>query len=141
MGNWTKVQIVGTCDAHEVHRLRGLIGVPYDDPGWSCLSFNGGLAGLPNWGGVKIDAVGNLAERGYSEESIAEHARKLAFACPSLELKIHVGGDYESSDVISTVTVSKDEATVGEAEIDSLPNAPPGQAQANMMAQMTGQLT
>ena len=141
MGNWTKVQIIGTCAAGEVGRLRNWIGMSYEDSRWSCLCHTGGFSGLPNWGDAKINAVGNLAERGYSIKAIAVHATKLLLICPSLRIKIHVGGDYESSECVATINAHDPSAIIGDPEIETLPEPPPGQAMANTQAQITGQLS
>lgn len=130
MGNWRTVQIVGTCDAKEVDALRAACAYSYDDPdtmgNFHCLSFNPtrpGLCGLGSWPGESMDASGNLAERNYGVEDVAETLRELVKVAPSLEVKVHCGGDYEGSECIATVTASNGSVEIGDPEVERVRGA------------------
>lgn len=135
MGNWRRVNVVGTCDESEVPRLRGLIGVPFGDGRWDCMC-GGGICGLPNWGDRTFDAVGNLAERDYGPDSVKNHLEALAKECPSLTVKVHCGSDWEESPCIATVTLADGKSTVGTPEIKNVRDTPADQMQGHMLQQL-----
>jgi hypothetical protein len=122
MGNWRRVQIVGTCDAKDVPSLREALTVGRNFENFLCLSSTGGICGLPNWAAENIDVVGNLAERGYDEESVEEALVTLKVIAPSLAVRIHVGGENESADCIATVVLANGETRILPVpDIDSVP--------------------
>ena len=137
MGNWMTVQIIGSCAKDDVPALTKE--VKYDlhdiniDQEFYCLTSCGGLCGLPLWPAEAINAVGNCAERDYTPESVKSNLEAFAKIAPSLEVKVHCGGDYETKEVIATVTLEKGKATIGKPEIENLPNPPEGQMAANLM--------
>lgn len=137
MGNWRRVQIIGTCDWREVPKLRQAIMMPRDYLRLHCL-MNGGLAGLPLWAGQDINAIGNLAERDYTPQDVADTLVELVRIAPSLTVKVHCGADYEASQCIATVTLADGAATVGEAEIEEIPDIPEGQMKVSFLAQLLG---
>jgi hypothetical protein len=96
-----------------------------------CLC-NGGMAGLPMWAMENISVVGNLAERGYGEESVAETLEDIAKTVPDLAVKVHLGGDYETSECVATIALENGKASVGPPEREKIPDTPE--------AQMTGHL-
>lgn len=78
------------------------------------------LCGLGRWvpaSGGDINAVGNLSERNYDVDSVASTLRDLAVVAPSLRLKVHCGGSYESTECVATVTVQDQVVTVGDPEV------------------------
>ncbi len=105
MGNWRTVTITGTCDQEHVAALRKAL-----DPGRDYSNFHplvcGGIAGLPNWAATSFNVTGNLAERGYDAEDVAEtFTEKLLPVAPSLTCKVHVGDNNEAANCIATVKV------------------------------------
>ncbi len=118
MGNWMTVHIIGTCDVSDVPALRNDLDPGADYSNFHPLCNTRGLCGLGDWAATKIDRIGNLAERDYSVESVAETLGKLAWAAPSLAVKIHCGGDYESTKCVATITLKGKEVTIGDPEVE-----------------------
>jgi hypothetical protein len=109
MGNWRTARIIGTCAVDQV-----------------------------DWTGAAFDRTGNLAERGYDEKRVAEHLEQLAKAAPSLRCKVHLGGDYESKDVVSLISLEGGKATIGPpGDVTSL-EIPEDQMQSNLLSAMFG---
>lgn len=50
MGNWRRVEIVGTCDQSDVEPLRQALDPGRNYENFHCL-VSGGLCGLKNWAG------------------------------------------------------------------------------------------
>ena len=102
MGNWRTVNITGTMTAADASALRARLAYTYErgDPGmdnFGPLSFSiesPGLCGLGDWPAGQVSRCGNLAERDYSPEDVAEELRKLVHIAPSMLLKVHCGGDW-----------------------------------------------
>lgn len=127
MGNWMTVWITGTCSPTEVAALRQELILDYksEEPKeLHCLDYTGGLAGLPNWAAETITAVGNLAERGFVPESIVYELERLALTAPSLAVRVHCGGDYESPECVATVVLENGKATIKKPEIATIPGIP-----------------
>lgn len=121
MGNWRRVQIVGTCDSTEVAALRKAITMDTRNlKDFHCL-LNAGMAGLPNWAAKEISAVGNLAERDYEPEHVRRTLEQLATVVPSLNVVVHCGGDYEDDTCIASVVLVHGKATVEPPRIEQLP--------------------
>lgn len=136
MGNWRRVQIVGTCGSQDVAALKAAITVDRDYTNFYCLSHTSGICGLPMWASTEINAVGNLAERGYDAESIAEALEEIAQKVPSLAVKVHVGNDYEADDCIATVQLVNGETTVLDPEVQTIPELSKSQMNTNLMSQL-----
>jgi len=137
MGNWRRVQIIGTCDSADVPKLREALKPTDDYSNWHCL-MNGGLCGLPPWASEQINVVGNLAERDYTPHSVAETLLKLLGIAPSLDVKVHCGGDYESDTCINTVTArSAPLVAVLEPEVATIPEISADQMNGNLFEQLT----
>ena len=127
MGNWRTVTITGSIGVQDVAAARRYIELGNDPANWGgfhCLCWPGpSLCGLGRWippAGGKIRAVGNLAERNYDINDVAEALRHMVTLAPSLELKVHCGGDYESDTCVATVTVHAGEVSVGPAEVPTV---------------------
>lgn len=123
MGNWRTVRIIGTCDSSEVDKLREAIKWDYrgnNNPPFHCLSNATSLCGLNDWPDETINREGNLAERGYDVEDVAKTLEKLLLIAPSLNIKIHCGGEYESTEVIATIICANGKVEIKEPEINSL---------------------
>ena len=137
MGNWTTVNMIGTCDAKDLPALRDHINIGNDWDKFHCLCNTGGLCGLGSWPAENINATGNLAERDYDSEDIAEKLKEIVIEVPSLKLKVHVGGDYESSDCVATVNCVDGKVTIDAAEVKKLSVIPEGQITDNLMAALS----
>ena len=107
MGNWTTVKIEGTCSKEDLPALKGAINTGDDWDSFHCLSNSGGIFGLGDWSDTEINVVGNLAERDYSKQDVEKQLKVLLRLAPSLEVNIHIGGDYEDRKCVATV-VCKD---------------------------------
>ena len=122
MGNWRTVVLTGTVDESEVEALRDRVTYTDDDyNNFGPLSYNSkrpSIFGLCDWVAPTIVAGGNLAERDYSVKSVADILTKLVAIAPSLNLKVHCGGDWESEQCIATITVEHGTVTIGGPEID-----------------------
>jgi hypothetical protein len=137
MGNWRTVTIIGTIDPAEAQAARDFIDVGPVEQGWDrfhCLAYYGpSLCGLGQWipeGGGQFQAVGNLSERNYGVDDVRDVLIDLVAVAPSLELKVHCGGEYESEDCIATVTVHNGDVRVGDPEVDKV-----GQGMSELVAQ------
>lgn len=115
------VTIEGHIGPEDADAARAFIETGEDWGRFHCLCYYGpSLSGLGQWipqGGGRIHAVGNLSERGYDTADIASTLVDLMAVAPSLELKVHCGGDYESTECVATVTAFGGVASVGVPEI------------------------
>lgn len=118
MGNWMKIKIEGSCEAKDVASLEKALDSGKDFENLHCLSSTRGPLSLPMWAAKEINVVGNLAERDYTVEDVANQLKRLAEVAPSLKVKIHCGGEFESPDCIATITLKGGEASIGEPEIE-----------------------
>jgi len=91
----------------------------YDN--FNCLTITNGLCGLGNWVKPVVNAVGNLAERNYTVESVANVLKLIAEKWDGVELTIHVGGDYESDECIATVILKNGKVDILPPQIEKLP--------------------
>lgn len=139
MGNWRTVTIIGTCSQEDVRRLADAIEVDADYANFHCLSAAGGLCGLPSWAATTIHVTGNLAERDYSVEAVAEQLKLLAWAAPSLAVKVHCGGDYEDTVCVATITVKHKDVAIGPPEVDGIEAIPEGQMVRSLYAALQRQ--
>lgn len=136
MGNWTTVNITGTCEKEDVQALSDEINAHKQNDDWDkfhCLCNTGGLAGLGDWSGETISAVGNLAERDYSADSVAEKLSEIVKSVPSLDVVVNVGGDYESLDCIASVVCKDGKVTIEEPRVERLHEISETQVHANLM--------
>jgi hypothetical protein len=137
MGNWHRAWITGTCAEAEVEPLRDAINCDYrneDSLGdkFGALAFTGGLAGVGMWPAKVINAVGNTGERNMGAASIARHLEKLVKVAPSLKVKVHVGGDRETSVCVATVHCEGEKISVQGPEIPELPEISETQLAGNL---------
>lgn len=127
MGNWRTVNITGTMrpeDALALCRLldtAGTFGTGHEvwDAPYACLSFDTlrpGLCGIGRWPAARTDAAGNLAERDFTVEDVADALRALVHVAPSMLLKVHCGGDWESDECVATISVGEGLVVVGKPE-------------------------
>jgi hypothetical protein len=139
MGNWRRVWIVGQIPAGEVGPLRAALadapGASEEWPEWHCLTIGEGLCGLGEWPAEVVNAVGNLHERDFSPEDVRDACELYVLpAAPGATLRVHCGGDWESSGCVGTVTVANGRATLGAPEIPSLPEIPETQIAGRLFA-------
>jgi hypothetical protein len=120
MGNWRTVNLRGTLATEDVAAVREFIAVPADYSRFHCLSATNGLAGLGQWATEEIHADGNLAERDYGPEDVADTLREIVAFAPSLTLKVHCGNDYEDKTCVATVTVADGVVSVGDPERETV---------------------
>lgn len=103
MGNWRTVEIIGECDPGEVAALRAAIDPGEDYKNFHCLSGGEGLCGLGWWAAARINRTGNLAERDYTPGDVQETLTNIVKTVPSLRVKVHCGGERESTECVGTV--------------------------------------
>jgi|SRR5690606_6725125 hypothetical protein len=127
MGNWRTVHIDGSIDQSQVDAARKACLHDWesnaDDQPYHALSYSKtpSLCGLHEWPATRINVVGNCAERDYSVEDVAEALREVQKAAPSLQAKVHCGGDYENKACVATITVAAGQVTVGTPEVREIP--------------------
>jgi len=135
MGNWMTVHVVGTCAQNEVASLADELHLDSrredDRYPFHCLCDTGGMCGLGYWAAPKIDRIGNLAERDYTVEDVARQLEKIAKRVPSLTLKVHCGGDYESKRCVATITLALGKAIIGPPEVEEVGEIPVEQMNEN----------
>lgn len=120
MGNWMTVSLRGTLSAADLDAAHEFVHCKDDYSNFHPLCAVQGLAGLGQWAAEEIYADGNLSERGYGTDDIAATLREMVKVAPSLALKVHCGGDYESKECVATVTVADGEVIVGQPEVASV---------------------
>lgn len=146
MGNWRTVNVTGTMSAEDAQALREYLGYPgywhsdrYDHPAWKHfgpLSFcrdQPSLAGIGDWPAPEVNRAGNLAERGYSVEDVAETLRDLLGIAGTMLLTVHCGGDYETLDCVATIRVGEGIAAVGKPEVERLQSMSDEQMELNVI--------
>lgn len=149
MGNWRTVNIVGTMTPQDADALRTHLGYSgywhrnrTEDPAWKRfgpLSFcrdQPSLCGVNDWPAPVMDRAGNLAERDYSVQDVAETLRELLAVAPSMALKVHCGGEWESALCVATVGVGGGAVMVGAAEVERLRSMSDEQVELNFLRAM-----
>ena len=135
MGNWTTVHIKGTCKNKDIQKLKKAL-----DPGKNYENFHclvcGGICGLPNWARESIDVVGNLAERDYSSNDVANQLKELSKIAPSLSVDIHCGGDYESKDCVNTIRLKNGKIKILPPQEKQIPEISLENMKANLLDQL-----
>jgi hypothetical protein len=134
VGNWRTVNINGTITNDEdLRRAHEFLTPDADYSNWTCLSYQDGLAGLGRWAAPRIRACGNLSERDYSVDDVAEALNGLVdhigrVTC-TFRAKVHCGGDWEDERCVATVTVAYGGAgtivTIGPPEVARVETASP----------------
>jgi hypothetical protein len=144
VGNWRTVNIVGTIPEADVQAIRDRVTydtVGDDWEGFGPLSYdprNPGLCGLDRWPQPQVFAAGNLAERDYSVEDVAEALAGLAVLSPGMVLKVHCGGERESTSCVATISVRDGQVTVGPAEVDQVAPVSNEVATGRILGYLTG---
>lgn len=138
MGNWTTVHIEGSIPSAEIRAAKAFVDIGDDYENFHCLCKTRGLCGLGNWPAEKINRVGNLSERDYDKDDVANALREFAKAAPNASLKIHVGGDNESDDCVATVILHAGIVEVLPPEKAKIPDIPEEQMTYNLMDALRG---
>jgi hypothetical protein len=121
MGNWRTVNIVGTIAPPDLAVARAFVNTGEDNDRFHPLcNYGFSICGLGDWVREEVLACGNLSERDYSVEDVVATLREMAATVPSLRLKVHCGGEHESTDCIATITVAEGVVTVGPPEVERL---------------------
>lgn len=96
------------------------------------------LCGLNDWPAPVVNRAGNLAERDYDVDDVAEELRKLVAVAPSMLLTVHCGGERESTDCIATIRGGEGLVVVGKPEVKTIKAMGDGQATLNMLRALSG---
>lgn len=135
MGNWRRVQIIGTCKKDEVYLLRKAISVAAP---FHCLSYTQVICGLGDWAKENINVVGNLAERDYQPVDIITALHKyIVLKVPSLELIIRIGGGYESDSCVGVIKVKNEIIEYLSPDINKMPEISKDHIRKNMYRAMS----
>ncbi len=146
MGNWRTVNVVGTMSGQDAYALRAHLGYPgywhrdrHEHPAWKHfgpLSFcrdQPSMCGLNDWPAPVMDRAGNLAERDYDPEDVATALRQLLPVAPSIALKVHCGGEYESVVCVATISVRDGLVSVGPPQVAQVRPMSDEQAELNVI--------
>ncbi len=143
MSNWRTVNITGTMTRRDAEALRDHLGYSLmispvissqvDEPAqlahdsaldhFGPLFFNRdqpSICGVNAWPAEEMDVAGNLAERGYTVEDVAEHLRELVAVAGSMMLVVHCGGEHESLKCVATIRVGEGVVAVMKPEKEKL---------------------
>jgi hypothetical protein len=146
MGNWRTVNIAGTMSAADAARLCDLLDwgdyadrdrdVPREA---ECLSFSSahpGLSGLGAWPDTTMDRRGNLHERDYTVEDVHRALEALVVLAPSMLLKVHCGGEWESEECVATISVGEGLVVTGKPERDTVAGPSVAQMHAHLLTNL-----
>lgn len=115
MGNWRTVNIDGVVkDQNDVDAIRKAL--VWDKKFcWEStnpmffLQFGDGLASLGEWipeiAGTEIHVAGNLFERDCEVDELGRELSVFAEKCPSANLVVNAGGDWESLTCVATFVI------------------------------------
>lgn len=146
MGNWRTVNVKGSMTREDVAALRAYLGYSFT-PGDEAMGRFGPLSfaraqpsicGLNDWPAETMDRAGNLAERGYSVDAVAEHLRELVDIAGSMLLVVHCGGEYESEECVATIRVGEGLVAVGKPEVKRVGGMSDEQMTGNFLRALSG---
>lgn len=144
MGNWRTVNMTGSMSERDAQALREYLGYrsyrfrDREDPAlarFGPLSFcrdQPSLYGINDWPAAQVSAIGNLAERDYSPQDVAEHLRELLDVAGSMMMTVHCGGDYESTQCVATIRTGKGLVVISDPEVERVEPVSDWQALANL---------
>lgn len=130
MGNWITVNIKGKVNKEEAKQLIEWLTVDKqtyssmaeEQLGVYYLQISRGVFGLRQW--VKedgtINSLGNVYERDCEASDLYSEVQSLCKRFKSLELTVHIGGDYESTKCVATIVGNKDKVELLEPQIENL---------------------
>ena len=106
--------MIGSVNPDERAALAEWVNTGHDYERFHPLCFYGpSIGGLGRWAEAsEINALGNLSERDFGPEDVAEALRAAVKVAPSLTLVVNLGADYEEESCIATVVVKNGEVTV-----------------------------
>lgn len=148
MGNWRTVNMSGSMSAGDAAKLTRILeydfgsgadGLKVWSEPYACLAFNPrnpGLCGLGAWPRETVSACGNLAERGYSVDDVRKALDALVIIAPSMLLKVHCGGEYESDECVATISVGEGLVVVGKPERATVAGPSTDQMMGNLFANL-----
>jgi hypothetical protein len=148
MGNWRTVHVTGTMSADHAAALRRLLDLGdytqmpdgyLDGLDVYCLAFSTvrpGLCGLGDWPAERMDRSGNLHERDYTVADVHRALEALVRIAPSMLLKVHCGGEYESDECVATISVGEGLVVTGPPEAGKIAGPPEEQMLANLRANL-----
>lgn len=107
MGNWRTVNITGSIDPSEVAELVDyLTWDQRSDPHrLGPLTISPAIFTLDTWPAPEVNAHGNLFERDYTPQDVADQLHTLTGVAPSMDLVVHCGGEHEDLTCVATITV------------------------------------
>lgn len=140
VGNWMTVNMAGTMSAEHALRLHAALDTgdgfePACEEAF-CLAFSSmrpGLCGLGAWPAETVSRCGNLHERDYSVRDVAKALEALVHIAPSMLLKVHCGGEYESGECVATISVGEGLVVVGPPEVATIEAPSDDQMMGNLL--------
>jgi hypothetical protein len=148
VGNWRTVNMTGTMTGEDAALLRAYLGYSFrerNDPAmkrFGPLSFcreQPSICGLNAWPAPEVARSGNLAERDYGVDDVAEHLRELVAVAGSMMLTVHCGGERESLDCVATIRVGEGLVAAGKPEVERLAEIGDEQMLRNFMTSLHGE--
>lgn len=130
MGNWITVGMVGSANKEDAKRMIEWLtfsretysSVAYEKLGVYYLQISSSVYGLNKW--IKEDGIinvtGNVFERDCEVDELYEEVKALCNEFKSLELTVHIGGDYESTKVVATIVGNSESVELLEPQIEEL---------------------
>lgn len=115
MGNWRTVELKGKMSNQD--DVKGIIEYltvdrkDYEskasEDGIFYLQFGSGICGINQWVGSngEIDVCGNVYERDCEVDDLERELNRIAACYPSLDMVLHVGGDYEDTNCVASFIV------------------------------------
>lgn len=143
MGNWITVNIEGKVNKDEAKEMLEWLtvdrqtysSIAEEQLGVYYLQISQGVCGLGDW--IKEDGtlsgIGNVFERDCEPQDLLNEAQVLCKQFKSLELTVHVGGDYESTECVATIIGNKDKVELLEPQIKTLGEISTDQMQNNLL--------
>lgn len=113
MGNWITVNMKGKVNKEEAREMvewlkfsrETFSSIAEEQLGVYYLQIITSVCGINNWVGAdgNINVTGNVFERDCETEDLFNEVKALCNKFKTLELTIHVGGDYESTKCVATI--------------------------------------
>jgi hypothetical protein len=151
MGNWRTVEIVGRVSPEQAVNM--IEWLKEDDADWKnidwdnyeehpieYLRMNRSLCGINQWVNEDgtITCQGNLSSKSPSDEDVERELNLLVEKYDTLELKLHLGGDYESDTCVATFTAKDGTVTKGDPEKETVSGASIDDMNSRMFGFLTG---
>lgn len=147
MGNWRTVEMKGKVSPEQAEEMIEFLKQDSDNMDWDAeennpieyLRMHRSLAGINYWVNEDgtIDRNGNLASKSPSDEDVLRELTFLAEKYDTLEMKLHLGGDYEDETCVATFTVKDGKVEKGSPEIETVSGASDTELQSRMFGFLT----